>query len=271
MLRRTFLDDQAYYMVMERCKKSVMDVFEERGPAFPDFPRVIREMLTAVAHVHRRGAVHRDVKPNNFLLGGPDGKTVKLCDFGMAVRMPRKGLLKDSCGTASYMSPEMLRGKGYGQSTDVWSLGVSAYVLVFGALPYVPKGEQSPEAMKDIILLGHPKPSFAIPWRSKEGPPMEELALVRELLARNPNDRPTADAALELPHSPPQADVDFDDCKGICPNGVPEEVDNASTEAPSTRNTSTDSYPDRDSVSSWGVNTEDLPRPWTSNRDIRSL
>lgn len=224
-LLQCYLENLTFNMVMERCKESLMDVFEEHsafnhGEAFPDLPHTLHEMLLAVAHVHRLGIVHRDVKLNNFLLGGLEGRTVKLCDFGLAAKMPRKGLLKTQCGTASYMSPEMVTDKSYGQKTDVWSLGVTAYVLVFGALPYVPKGEQSPEAMKEMIALGHPKPSFTSPWSKGDSRHQEFIVpLVRKLLDRSSRSRCTAEEALQS--LPPSAK----ECTAPC--GTP------STEEPS--------------------------------------
>jgi serine/threonine protein kinase len=201
----SYLQDMTFYMVMERCQKSIMDIFDEcQGAPFPDLVRRLRQMLLAIAHVHKQGIVHRDIKPNNFLLGGPDGKTVKLCDFGLAARVPKRQKLKDECGTPAYMSPDMLRGKGYCQKTDVWSLGVTAYVLAFGQLPYVPV-EESAKAMKDIILLGHPKPQFLCASVDAAGASVSDVRdVVRALLTRSPEARSTAEDALKrLPQGDP--------------------------------------------------------------------
>lgn len=163
-------------------------------------PHLLRGMAMGIAHVHDRGVVHRDIKPANFLLGGAQGITVKLCDFGTAALLPRgpEGLL-GSFGTAPYMSPEMVGGRGHGLSTDVWSFGASAYELLFGAYPYA--AEASSRAMKLAIFKGQPEPPFkveaaAFPWRVSPG---DAADLVRPLLRRAPRERCSASAALSLP------------------------------------------------------------------------
>lgn len=148
-----------HYMVMEACKCSVLDGLKNEGLVLEDLSRVFREMALGLEHCHAAGVVHRDVKPDNFLLGGTSGQQIKLTDFGLAAVLPQKGKLHDVAGTSPYMSPELLGTKGYDEKTDVWSLGVTVYVMLFGTFPYMPK-ERSSEAMKAIIRKGHPTPSF---------------------------------------------------------------------------------------------------------------
>jgi len=118
----------------------------------------LREMLLGVQACHLVDIVHRDIKPQNYLLGS-DGSTVKLCDFGLAVRMPRRGQLRGVAGTIPFTSPEMLMDSGYGRygkATDVWSYGVSAYYLCFGVFPFPKAFCQDTECMEKAILLGLP-------------------------------------------------------------------------------------------------------------------
>merc|ERR1719428_1666918 len=99
---------------------------------------LVQQMFLAVSEVHALKMLHRDVKPDNFLVG--PGATVKLCDFGFARRFPSgPACVRGVFGTAPFMSPEMIMGLEYGAPTDVWSLGVVLYVLLCGEFPYMPE------------------------------------------------------------------------------------------------------------------------------------
>lgn len=207
-LVQSFLEDSLYYMVMEKCDCSLMD----KLVAMPtmtegDLANTFREMLLGINHVHSMLIVHRDIKPDNFLYGGPNSKTVKLCDFGLAERLPKKagGKLKGCYGTAPYMSPEMIAGVGYDQGTDVWSFAAMAYLMIFGDFPYMPKEVSSP-AMKQAILRGTPEPSFgrAKDQASRVSFQDPSADFVKALLQRKTEDRPSAAQALELPFLKPK-------------------------------------------------------------------
>lgn len=215
---QAFSDQSLFYIVMEKCQASLMDRLERMARASEDYvANLFREMLLGIAYVHKMNIVHRDIKPNNFLLGGADGDTVKLTDFGMARKMPERGYLTSHCGTAPYMSPEVVGRKPYGFNTDVWSMGVTAYVLLYGDFPYQPKCPTS-QAMKDQILLGEPAPAFASTVPDAPVPSERARAFVRELMAREKTVRCSAEEALKLPF--------------VCP-GVPPAPDQAGDLTPS--------------------------------------
>ncbi|CAK0791951.1 unnamed protein product, partial [Prorocentrum cordatum] len=149
------------FMVMERCETSIIHkVSNSPGFWVVESRRVMKEMLLGVQACHLVDIVHRDIKPQNYLLAA-DGSTVKLCDFGLAARMPCPGQLLGLAGTIPYMSPEMLRGSGYGKATDMWSYGVMAYLLCFGAFPYTPDASSRGGMKRAIPRLGHPAPRLA--------------------------------------------------------------------------------------------------------------
>jgi len=141
--------------------------------------------------------VHRDIKPDNFLLGGSQGQTVKLCDFGLAVAVPVKGQLIAECGTSPYKAPEMLHGFGYLQKVDIWSMGVSAYLILFGDYPFLPHSAH--DDYEDVILRGTPEPDFRRSGECQELPSEHAVSFVRALLARAVTTRCTAAEALNLP------------------------------------------------------------------------
>lgn len=185
-------------LVMEKCHCSLMDalgwVMQNSNASFL---LTVQGMTAGLAHVHGRGIVHRDLKPENFLLGGADGRTVKLCDFGLAEFAPRWGQqLQGTFGTAPYMSPEMASGKGHTLSTDFWSLGATIHVFVFGDLPIRPAKSNCRTAMKLALVTGHPEPSFAYASHKLQQRPAEIVDLVKSFLQRPSSLRCSAARAL---------------------------------------------------------------------------
>jgi serine/threonine protein kinase len=97
---------------------------------------LLQQLLSAVSHLHQQGFAHLDIKPENVLIG--DDLRLKLCDFGFAQSL--RSPLTIQCGSISYMSPEVLTKEAYqtyeGVQADIYSLGVVAFVLYFGQLPF---------------------------------------------------------------------------------------------------------------------------------------
>lgn len=199
-LHRSFAEKSLYYMVCEKCQCSFMDrLVEAETMSEVDLAKIFRHMLLGVSHTHGVGIVHRDIKPDNFLWGGPGNKTLKLCDYGLAVMMPQKGKLHGVFGTAPYMAPEMLRNEGYDYLADVWSIGSVAYLLVFGSFPYSP-GEANAPAMKKAIIEDNPPlkfPSLSDTQGVVSGSLTGALDFTKTLLKRTAKERPTAAEALQ--------------------------------------------------------------------------
>lgn len=162
-------------------------------------------MLLGIVHVHSKGIIHRDVKPENFLVA--DG-TVKLCDFGMAEFMPAKKLLGGVYGTPPYMSPEMILRRGYDLGSDVWSYGVCMYLLQYGEYPYVPH-VRTGTAMKELIAKGVPEPKF-ISKDALQLPRNECREFIRCMLNRDRKCRPSAETMLTHPFLAREVAVDVE-------------------------------------------------------------
>lgn len=201
----SFFDAKAGYIVMEKCEASVLERLDNTEfVSEGNLSCIFRQMLLGIGYVHSMSVVHRDIKPTNFLLGGIDGKVVKLADFGLSAMLPKNGKLTGVNGTPPYMSPEMLHSVPYDTKSDIWSFGATAYTLLFGEFPYMPKIFK-PDEMKQAIKKGSPKPKF----QAAEGPTeligQESTDFVKMLLNRKWQDRPSADEALE--HSFMKAEI----------------------------------------------------------------
>ncbi len=96
------------------------------------------QMLEALAHAHRKGIVHRDVKPSNVLLAESDKVDVRLLDFGLAQMEEFDTLTQvgDVPGTLTYVSPERLDGRQATEAADVWAVGVVLWEALAGKHPF---------------------------------------------------------------------------------------------------------------------------------------
>jgi cGMP-dependent protein kinase len=105
-------------------------------------------LLTAVNYLQKRRILHRDLKPDNCMI---DHKGyLKIIDFGVAKDLANKDYTHTVLGTPHYMAPEILLGKGYSYSVDYWSIGVIAYEIFYGTLPFGNDSEDLVEIYKDI-------------------------------------------------------------------------------------------------------------------------
>ena len=140
----TGIDDGRHYIVMEYVQgRSGAQILQRHGPLDADSTAEIGAQACAgLDYAHRRGIIHRDVKPGNLMIvGGPVGggeMTMKLTDFGIAraVEQTRITQVGSVVGTAAYLSPEQVRGEEATPATDVYALGVVLYQFLTGRLPY---------------------------------------------------------------------------------------------------------------------------------------
>lgn len=96
---------------------------------------VARQLVRALHYLHSHRVIHRDMKPQNVLVGA--GGVVKLCDFGFARAMSTNTMVLTSIkGTPLYMAPELVQEQPYDHSADLWSLGVILYELHVGQPPF---------------------------------------------------------------------------------------------------------------------------------------
>ncbi|MET0305567.1 MAG: protein kinase [Solirubrobacterales bacterium] len=140
----TGLDEGRHYIVMEYVGgRSGAQILQRQGPLEPETAAEAGiQACAGLDYAHRRGIIHRDVKPGNFMVtGGPVGggpMTVKLTDFGIAraIEQTRITQVGSVVGTAAYLAPEQVRGEEATPATDVYALGVVLYQFLTGRLPY---------------------------------------------------------------------------------------------------------------------------------------
>jgi len=99
--------------------------------------RYIYSIVNALHYMHSIGIIHRDIKPENIVLETPSDKSdLKIVDFGLSKIFSPGEYSTDSVGTLIYAPPEILLGKRYNNKVDIWSLGILAYFLLAGSLPF---------------------------------------------------------------------------------------------------------------------------------------
>jgi serine/threonine protein kinase len=140
--------DGTLYIAMEFVAgKPLSDVILQQGPLAPErVTKIMRQVCGALDEAHLQGIVHRDLKPDNIVLSDRAGETdfVKVLDFGIAARRESADAQKEQkltqqgmvLGTPPYMSPEQFTGKALDARSDIYSLGVMAYEMLVGKLPF---------------------------------------------------------------------------------------------------------------------------------------
>jgi eukaryotic-like serine/threonine-protein kinase len=140
----TGVDEGRHYIVMEYVQgRSGAQILQRQGPVGPEAAAEVGiQACAGLDYAHRRGIIHRDVKPGNLMVvGGPVGGgelTIKLTDFGIARAMEQTRITQvgSVVGTAAYLAPEQVRGEEATPATDVYALGVVLYQFLTGRLPY---------------------------------------------------------------------------------------------------------------------------------------
>lgn len=99
------------------------------------------QLLSAVAHLHAAGIVHRDIKLENVLVGRADN-VVKLCDFGFARRVNSpEHTMTTLCGSPTFLAPELAKRREYTLAVDAWACGVVLFIMLAGAPPFLARSE----------------------------------------------------------------------------------------------------------------------------------
>ena len=165
---------------------SLKDILKVRGSLQELYIAIVmRELLLALQFLHSQGQIHRDIKAANVLLSR-EGE-VKLADFGVSAQITASVSKRHSfVGTPYWMAPEVITQADYDQKADIWSIGITAVELAKGEPPH---SQYAP--MKALFLIQSSPPPML---ESTFSPSFQDF--VRLCLARDPAERPDADALL---------------------------------------------------------------------------
>ena len=169
---------------------------------------LFKQIILGIRHIHSQNIAHRDIKLENIIIDL--NNNVKICDFGIGkVLNSPDEILYDKCGTPMYMAPEIIlcnKKRGYkGFPVDIWSSGITLYIMLSGALPFNIKNRSTVDEfslsdmrdknensdLKYQIVNNKPKKIKNISNEAKN--------LLNRLLDKNPEKRPTCDEILNHP------------------------------------------------------------------------
>ena len=173
-------DQGVFYIAMEFCEGVTLQALLHQQRVIPPqmMVEISRQICPAMDYAHKRGVIHRDVKPANIMLTAQGG--AKIMDFGIAKAEGGMTSAGQVLGTPAYMSPEQVRGKVLDGRSDLFSYGVCLYEMVTGEKPFIGQNvttiiykimNESPVPPRDLDITIHPGIS----------------AIISKALAKNPD------------------------------------------------------------------------------------
>lgn len=181
-----------HFLSMEYMDGSSLEEQLKKGGPIPwkEALEILRDAAAGLVYAETSGIVHRDIKPEN-LMRNKDGVT-KIADLGLAVQVEQEGVDSETgkvFGTPHFLAPEVVRGAAATASSDLYSLGATAYRVLSGHTPFEGKGAR--EILRSALQDEAPPLAQRVP-----GLPAAMAATVHRLLAKDPADRHPSAAIL---------------------------------------------------------------------------
>ncbi|KAI4478443.1 hypothetical protein M0802_014533 [Mischocyttarus mexicanus] len=184
-----FHDEKRVYLILEYAPKGELykELHAQPDKRFDDAKTAtyMSQLADALKYCHSKKVIHRDIKPENLLLGMKG--ELKMADFGWSVHAP-SSRRETLCGTLDYLPPEMVIGKTYNHTVDLWSVGVLCYECLVGTPPFfAPNYEETYMKIR--------KAQYKFPDFVSEG----AKDLISKLLVVNPDKRLPLEDVLTHP------------------------------------------------------------------------
>ena len=209
------------YLIMEQCKGG--DLYQVEGTTEQHAKAIVRRILSAVAYMHSKGIVHRDLKMENVMFATPAHKAseVKVIDFGLATKYLSNNydVMTDKVGTVYTMAPQVMQGV-YDNKCDLWSLGVVTYILLSASKPFWGPMIDIPWTERRAIMIDR---IMRADYVDMEGGNWENVSddakeFVKSLLQLDPARRPSAEEALNSQWMQTRNDMDLESPSQMSPD-----------------------------------------------------
>lgn len=220
-----FEETDRFYLVFEKVNGGpLLSHIQKRSHLTErEASHIVRDIASALQHMHKKGIAHRDLKPENILCANEDTLCpIKICDFdlGSGIKInPNMNApvstpeLHTPVGSAEYMAPEVVEtfvnddACAYDKRCDLWSLGVITYILLCGYPPFFGDCETdcgwnrgaACNKCRSMLFDNIKNSSFKFPKKEWAGISIEAKELINLLLKKNPQHRATADDVLKHP------------------------------------------------------------------------
>ncbi|KAL6952151.1 calcium,calmodulin-dependent protein kinase [Sarracenia purpurea var. burkii] len=192
---RVFEDENFLHVVTDLCDSA--DLYDRlttsvRTFSEADAASVFQQLISAIAHCHRVGVAHRDIKPDNILFDSRN--KLRLADFGSAELFgcSERQTMRGVVGTPYYVAPEILSGREYSEKVDVWSAGVILYIMLAGVPPFY--GESAAETFEAVM-----RGNLRFPTKIFRSVSPEAKDLLRKMICKDVFRRLSAEQVLRHP------------------------------------------------------------------------
>jgi len=130
------IDEGRIYLIMEYCSGGTLDKYIETDENLTEkqIHHYIKDLSVGLSYLRSKNILHRDLKPHNLLIS--EDNNLKISDFGLSTLLENDKMTDTLCGSPLYMAPEVLMNNIYGVKSDLWSVGIILYQLIYGKHPY---------------------------------------------------------------------------------------------------------------------------------------